>query len=58
MNRTVATFLAAAGFTSWIAPGFNGAFFDAVQVSDGEGRIVGAIFIVGAAIVWFLPERR
>lgn len=52
-NRIVSAALLFAGLTSWVAPGFNGVFFEAAEVSAGDGRIVGAILIVGAAIVWF-----
>ncbi len=38
---------------SWIAPEFSGFFFDSTDVTTGEGRIIGAIFLVGAALVWF-----
>jgi len=53
MNKGIAVALLMAGVTSWYAPGFNGFWSDASDVSDGEGRIVGAIFTVGAIIVWF-----
>ena len=52
-NRVVAGGLLMLALFSWLAPGFNGFFFASSDVSDGDARIVGAIFVVGAAIVWF-----
>jgi hypothetical protein len=57
MNRSVAVGLAALGLASWYMPGFNGFLFTPSSVSAGDGQIVGAIFLVGGAIVWFLPQR-
>jgi hypothetical protein len=56
-SQTVAVILAAAGATSWSYPTFNGFLFDAASVSAGEGRIVGAIFLVGAAHLWFTHKK-
>ena len=52
-NRAVASGFLGAGLMSWIAPEFSGFFFDSTDVTTGEGRIIGAIFLVGAALVWF-----
>jgi hypothetical protein len=57
MNKSVSGILAVFGFMNWNFPGSNGFFFAADTMSVGDGRIVGAIFMVGAAIVWFLPPR-
>jgi hypothetical protein len=54
MNRAVAVGLAIAGLSSWYWPGFNGIWFSPSNVTTGEGHIIGAILIVGAAIVWFI----
>lgn len=53
MNRAAALGLLIAGLTSWYAPGFNGFWSAPSEVTDGEGRIVGAIFLVGALLLWF-----
>jgi len=58
MNKGVAVSLFVAGCSIWYAPGFNGIFFDPVAVTPGEGRIASAIFIVGAAILWFMPQSK
>jgi hypothetical protein len=53
----VAVGLAALGLANWYLPGFNEFLFAPSSASAGDGQIVGAIFLVGAAIVWFLPQR-
>jgi hypothetical protein len=58
MNRVVSASLFLGGCLSWYSPGFSGALFEPVSMSAGEGRIVGAIFIVGAAVVWFMPQSK
>ena len=40
------------GLLSWLWPNFNGILFEPSIVSVGEGRIVGALFLVGAAIIY------
>jgi hypothetical protein len=42
------------GVGCWYWPGFNGIFFAADEVSLGDNRIIAAIFIVGAGILWFI----
>jgi hypothetical protein len=39
------------GLLNWFWPNFPGGFAPA-SISAGEGRIVGAIFLVGAGIIW------
>jgi hypothetical protein len=56
-SQTVAVCFIVAGVTSWSYPAFNGFLFEAASVSAGEGRIVGAIFLVGAALLWFAPRK-
>lgn len=60
MNRGVAVILAILGAESWLWPQWNGTLFPPSDVSTGDGHIIGAIFIVGAVIVWFIrpaPDR-
>ena len=56
MNRNVAVGFAVIGVLSYFWPGFNGVFFEPSDISLGESRIIAAIFLVGAAIVWFIRE--
>jgi hypothetical protein len=49
---------ALAGFMSRYIPGFNGFAFSPSPMSAGEGRIVAAIFLVGAAVIGFMPDKR
>lgn len=56
MNKSLASGFAIAGLISWFAPGFNGYFATPSTVSAGEGHILGAIFLVGAGIIWFLHQ--
>ena len=59
MTKTgIATALFVAGCYSWYSPGYNGIFLDPVSVSPGEGRIIAAILVVGAAIVWLMPSSK
>jgi hypothetical protein len=53
MNKGVSGGLLMLGLLTWYDPGFNGFWMEASEVSDGDGKIAAAIFIVGAAIVWF-----
>lgn len=54
MNRAVATGFAVAGILSWLWPGFDGFFSSTAEIGAGESRIIGSIFMVGAAVVWFI----
>ncbi len=54
----VAIGFAVTGVCSWWWPSFNGFFFAPSDISAGDGRIVGTILIVGAAILWFMPRRK
>jgi hypothetical protein len=56
-KQTVAIGFAVYSTISWFAPEFSGVMFDDAAVSAGEGRIISAILLVGAAILWFMPER-
>jgi len=58
LRQPLAIGFAIAGTMSWFWPGFNGAFFNPVQISIGESRIIAAILVVGAAILWFMPTNR
>lgn len=57
MKRGIAIALAVIGAFSWHVPGFNGVFFAQAAVTAGDGQIVAAVFLVGAALLWFMPER-
>ncbi|RUV93548.1 MULTISPECIES: DUF202 domain-containing protein [unclassified Mesorhizobium] len=58
MNRSsIAIAFFGFGVVNWCWPGFDGWFFPAASVSVGDGRIVGAIFIVGAGVVWVLQRQ-
>ena len=54
MNKAISIAMLVAGLLSWFAPSFNGFLFEPSNVTDGEGRIVGAILTVGAAILWYI----
>jgi hypothetical protein len=53
-NRHIAIGFVIGGLVSWYWPGFNGIFFSSSDISVGDGRIIGAVFIVGGAILWFI----
>lgn len=52
-SRVIAAGLALVGLIVWCAPGFNGFLFEPSDVTAGEGRIAGAVFLVGSAVLWF-----
>lgn len=56
MKQAFAIGFAFGGMLSWFAPGFSGVFASPTVVSTGDGQIVGAILLVGAAVLWFMPE--
>jgi hypothetical protein len=56
-SQTVAALFLTGGLVSWTYPTFNGFLFEAANVSAGEGRIVGAIFLVAAAHLWFMHKK-
>jgi hypothetical protein len=56
MKRYVAIGMLIAGAGSWYWPGFNGVFSAPADITTGDGRIIGAILLVGAAILWFMPS--
>jgi hypothetical protein len=55
MIRALAIVFAVAGGVCWFSPGFiGGLFFHTLIASPGESRVIGALFFVGAAILWFI----
>ena len=55
MTKALAIVFAVAGGVSWFWPGtISGLLFRTVTVSANEGRIIGVLFLVGAAILWFI----
>jgi uncharacterized protein YjeT (DUF2065 family) len=55
LMRALAIVFAVAGVVSGFWPGtISGLLFHTVTVTAREGRIIGALFIVGAAILWFI----
>lgn len=57
MRRALAVGFGVSGILSWYMPGFGGLFATPAAVTPGEGQIVGAVLVVGAALLWFLPEQ-
>jgi drug/metabolite transporter (DMT)-like permease len=45
------------GLVSYIWPVFHGFFSDNSDMSIGDTRIIGAIFIVGAGIIWCMKDQ-
>lgn len=55
MIRALAILLAVAGVVSLFWPGtISGLLFQTVSPSPRESQIIGALFIAGAAILWFI----
>jgi hypothetical protein len=55
MMRALAIVFAVAGGVCWSSPGFiSGLLFRTLTASPAESRIIGALFFVGAAILWFI----
>jgi hypothetical protein len=53
--KALAIVFAAAGVVCWLQPGaITGLLFDALTVSARESDIIGAIFLVAAAVLWFV----
>ena len=53
--RCLAIVFAVAGVVCWLWPGaITGLFFHALTVSVRESVIIGALFFVGAAVLWFI----
>jgi hypothetical protein len=53
--RVLAILFAVAGAVCWLWPGaITGLFFHALTASFRESAIIGALFFVGAAILWFI----
>ena len=52
-SKSVSIFFGLAAIMSWFWPGFNGSLFSASEVSVGDGHIIGAVFSVGSALLWF-----
>ena len=56
VNRAVAVVFAVIGAATWYWPRFNGFLFQASDIRLGESRIVASIFLVGAAVLWFMRQ--
>ena len=57
MNKKAwAVILFLLAISQWFFPQWNGVFFDPVDISIGEGRIVSSIFFVGALILWYWKD--
>jgi hypothetical protein len=55
MIRVLAIVFAIAGAICWLWPGaIAGVFFNALTVSSRESAIIGALFFIGAAVLWFI----
>jgi hypothetical protein len=53
--RVLAIIFAVAGSICWLWPGaIGGLLFHALPVSVRESVIIGALFFVGAAVLWFI----
>ena len=53
--RILAIVLAVAGAVCWLWPGvIGGLLFQTLPISARESVIIGALFVVGAAILWFV----
>ena len=53
--RILAIVLAVAGAVCWLWPGaIGGLLFQTLPISARERVIIGALFFVGAAILWFV----
>ena len=53
--RCLAIVFAIAGVVCWLWPGsISNLFFHALTVSAWESAIIGALFFVGAAVLWFI----
>src|SRR6266568_2127863 len=53
MAKSLGIGLAIEGIGSWFFPQFQGFFFEPTNVTTSEGRIIGAILIVGGAPLYF-----
>jgi drug/metabolite transporter (DMT)-like permease len=54
--RILAIVLAFAGIVCWLWPGAIGGFlFNALPVSARESVVIGGLFFIAAAILWFIP---
>ena len=55
LKRCLVIVFAVAGVVCWLWPGaITGLLFPALTVSVRESVIIGALFFVGAAILWFI----
>ena len=53
LPRYVGLGLIAGGISSWFFPQWQGLFWAPADVTTGEGRIIGAILIVGGCLLYF-----
>jgi len=58
MKTGMAIALGIAGLGAWLLPGWNGLLFPASDTSAGEGQDLGAVLVVGALVLWFMPEKK
>lgn len=57
-KKNLSIVLVLTGIIQWSFPKFNGVFFEQVEVSVGEGHIIGIIAIVGGLLLWYLPQEK
>jgi hypothetical protein len=50
--KVIAGFFAFMWLAESFAPGWNGILFETSHVTAGESRIVAAIYLVGAGLLW------
>ncbi|MDP3778694.1 MAG: hypothetical protein Q8R30_01430 [bacterium] len=54
---SIALFICALG--TWYFPQWNGFLFESSRdVTNGDGRIVSAIFFAAGLLLWYLPEEK
>lgn len=42
---------------SYFFPEWNGLLFDASSVSQGESKILMAVYFVGGLLLWYMPQK-
>ena len=57
MARALGIGLIIGGIGSWFFPQFQNVLFEPANITVGEGKIIGAILVVGGLLLYFLSPR-
>lgn len=57
MSKALAIGMLVASMDEYFWPGFNGLWSTPSVISLGESQILSAVYLIGALVLWCMPQR-